>query len=203
MRFSISMLILLLVLPIPAGARSRKAPSNNEAVCVPTTRLDRQYRTAMKHRLPVNAEPVEITPRDMLLWNSPTRDKRIRRQDSPLGLEERTVYTLEADLWKVKLSKDDCDYHMELSMPGDPADMDQRIIAEVPNGAAFEAARKVVRPYAGREDLARPVRVRITGFGFYDGTHFSKSDPRKGKGHGSHHVATLWELHPVWKVEIL
>jgi hypothetical protein len=42
--------------------------------------------------------------------------------------------------------------------------------------------------------------LTVTGFGFYDTAHYSKKDPKKGHGHGTKLVGTLWELHPFWEI---
>jgi hypothetical protein len=86
-----------------------------------------------------------------------------------------------------------------------------RVVAEVPAGPGYEAARAAVLGVIrlpstrarDRVDLATPVRVRVTGFAFWDGAHWSRRDGVRGCGHGTATVATLWELHPVWRVEVL
>ncbi len=86
-----------------------------------------------------------------------------------------------------------------------------RVIAEVPAGPGYEAARAAVLrairlPSArarDRVDLAAPVRVRLTGYGFWDGAHWCRRDGVRGCSHGTAQVATLWKLHPVWRVEVV
>ena len=67
-------------------------------------------------------------------------------------------------------------------------------------------------------NLRSPLRIRVTGYAFYDAYHYSArwqtSKPgrcdfspaelyQRGKGHGTCNVGTIWELHPVWKIERL
>src|SRR5262245_54414516 len=64
----------------------------------------------------------------------------------------------------------------------------------------------------------KSVRLRLTGYGFFDAFHYtSKYDPAKpgkckftkaqklkrGNGHGTCPVGTLWELHPVWRLQAI
>ncbi len=86
-----------------------------------------------------------------------------------------------------------------------------RVVAEVPAGPGYEDARAAVLaaihlPSArarDRVDLAAPVRVRLTGYGFWDGAYWCRRDGVRGCSHGTAQVATLWELHPVWRVELV
>jgi hypothetical protein len=45
--------------------------------------------------------------------------------------------------------------------------------------------------------------MRFTGLAFWDAVHGSSRDPRRGEGHGTKMVGTLWELHPAWKAEVV
>jgi hypothetical protein len=40
-------------------------------------------------------------------------------------------------------------------------------------------------------------KVTVTGYAFYDASHWSKNDQQRGVNHGTKYVATIWELHPV------
>ena len=52
-------------------------------------------------------------------------------------------------------------------------------------------------------NLQAPVRMRFTGFAFWDGAHWSRKDPQRGNSHGTKMVGTLWELHPAWRACLL
>lgn len=48
-----------------------------------------------------------------------------------------------------------------------------------------------------------PVRVPVTGLACFDATHWTKKNPQVGYGHGTAQVKTLWELHPIWRLEFV
>ena len=148
----------------------------------------------------------------MLQWAPPAGVTTLkqRRLDQPFPPRENEVYTLEGDLWRVKLEDNDCDFHLELSAPGKPKTA-PRIIAEIPQGEPFlEAREKVLEMLTAHGysvtmgkpiDLDEPLRVKVIGYAFYDSAHFSKKNAKKGHGHGTKYVGTLWEIHPVWEIE--
>jgi hypothetical protein len=180
--------------------------------CFPTTELSRQYRTRMKHRPPAATAPTVSTVPALVAWAPPpgVEDPRLRETDAPIDPRETQVLVVEGDLWRVKLEDNDCDLHLELTAPG-AGPSAPRLVAEVPAGALWESARAAVVALLGRGVLARgdrvelsqPVRVRLTGLAFWDGAHWCRRDGARGCGHGTPAVATLWELHPVWRVEPL
>ena len=63
------------------------------------------------------------------------------------------------------------------------------------NAYSVEEAQKIAVNSQGK-------KLAITGYPFWDSAHWSKADQKKGHNHGSAQVATLWELHPAWKVEL-
>ncbi len=191
-----------------AGVPTVQVPS-----CAPGTPLDKQNRTQMKHRSPAppSVRPVAQTVSGMIGLAVPTITTLAERdQETALSPQEDEVLELTGDLWHVKLASDDCDFHLELSAPGGSKN-DQRVIVEIPQGPAFDSARmtlvaalnkkgirslKVDVPY----DLPNPLRTTVTGYAFLDAWHFSSKDPKRGHAHGTAKVATLWEIHPVWKI---
>ena len=104
----------------------------------------------------------------------------------------------------------DCDFHLELTKPGGDAN-DNRIIVEIPaRDFAMDARTAILDKRAEMKkaklmknafDFKTPVRVKITGVGFFDATHWTKKKPKVGNGHGTKFVKTLWELHPVFDIE--
>lgn len=188
-----------------------------DIVCAAGTPLARQYRTNMKHRAAAapSVHPVATTVTDVIAWDSPagSADPTVRKKDSSLDPKEQQVYSLDADLWIVKTEGNDCDFHLEVSAPGGSGTAD-RIIVEIPQGASFVTSRNDLldalvqagfKKPKGKfsKKLIPPIRVRLMGYAFYDGKHYSPKNPKRGTGHGSSSVATLWEIHPVWKVEVL
>ena len=198
---------LLLVIAIGSGpvfARSR-------TTCVATTPVANQSRTKLKHRPPGrHATPSTTSIPAMLNWKAPAKaasSATVRRSNSPIDPKESEAFTVEGDLWRVVVEANDCDLHLELSAPGAGVATD-RVIVEVPQVAAYAAVRQAFLTELARRGatvggpaLQRPVRLRVTGFAFYDGFHFSNGDPQRGHEHGSAFVGTLWEIHPVWRVE--
>lgn len=195
---------------LPAAARA-------DIACTPSTALPKQYRTSIKHRAPAAStiRAITTTVAEVIGWDSPagSADPKVRKKDSPLAPKEQQVYALEGDVWLVKTEGNDCDFHMELSGPGGRV-TDDRIIVEIPQGASFVTSRENLLDALVQAGLKKPkgkfsrkleppIRVRLTGYAFYDGKHYSPKNPKRGTGHGSSAVATLWEIHPVWKVEVL
>jgi hypothetical protein len=43
-------------------------------------------------------------------------------------------------------------------------------------------------------------QLHFQGYGFFDLSHRVKSGAKQGHAHGSAHVATLLEIHPVWGI---
>jgi len=109
------------------------------------------------------------------------------------------------DLWRVKLESNDCDFHLEISTPGQLKTAN-RIIVELPQGPLFLATRQKLideliangyDPAVDKPlDLDEPLRIKVIGLPFYDSAHYSKKNPKRGHGHGTAKVGTLWELHP-------
>ena len=188
-------------------------PAYADVACTPTVPLAEQHRTAMKQRVPPPGLPVQAaTIADMLSWPLPEGMTRKKRKiDSVMDPREGKAYVVEAVIWRVKLSEDDCDFHLEIGPPGSGRD-DERAIIEIPQGQAFLQAREALiagLPKAGELKpkqalpLQKPVPVRITGYAFCDLQHYTPKDLKRGTGHGGKRVATLWEIHPVWKIEFL
>ena len=186
-----------------------------DVTCTPSKPLPDQNRTVMKHRPPPKGvQPHAATIADMLAWPLPPGMKRkMRKTDSVMDPREEQAYVVEGNLWRVKLSEDDCDFHLELG-PAGGRKSDERVVAEIPQGAPFLAAREALIaaiPEAGTlkpdEDAKLKAnqtgRVRITGYAFCDLEHYTPKNLKQGTGHGGKRVMTLWEIHPVWKIEFL
>lgn len=182
--------------------------------CSSSIPLSRQHRTTVKHRAPADASmtPKHTTVGTVLSWNPPTgmENPKNRKIDQPFPPRENNVYTLEGDLWRVKIEDNDCDFHLEIAGLNKPQTAN-RIIVEVPQGGDFVAVREKIletltangydTSVGSKIDLDEPLRITATGFAFFDSAHYSKKNPKKGHGHGTAKVGTLWELHPAWAVE--
>ncbi len=193
---------------LPSTARSQDIP------CTPTTPLDRQFRTQMKHRTTNLADSSVNTSTvvKILAWTPPAGVAAFttRKKDEPITARESEGFTVTGDLWRFVIEDNDCDLHLELSSPGQPQTA-SRIIVEVPQGDTFVTFRE--KTLQALEDhgytvavgksitLDEPIRVTATGYAFYDGAHYSKKNPKKGHNHGTKAVGTLWEIHPAMKID--
>lgn len=138
---------------------------------------------------------------------NPAARKTYQREDS--------VFEMTGWLRLTKLSSDDCDYHMEIAIS--PQD-DNRTIAEIPNTQEYCALRQqflqqlkekcnidAVTSSPVRFSKKKAPQITIIGYAFLDTAHRGKADPTDPQGNGSHgsaKVATLWEIHPILKLEI-
>lgn len=200
--------------------------------CEPSTAVAKQKRTDMKHRKPASkgTQATATTVAEILDWDTPEdiSDKEVKNSNAPIDELEDEVFEVEGKLWRVALEANDCDYHLELSGPGGDA-KSLRIILEIPDDPGYATARKNLLEALEQSDreklensgnvvLQNPVRLKLRGYGFFDSFHYSaKFNPAKpgrckftkaqklkrGNGHGTCSVGTLWELHPVWKLEAL
>src|SRR5438874_11821597 len=131
----------------------------------------------------------------------------------PRAGRELVVYEVRGWVRRLETSKDDGDWHIELTdRPDGPAD--SCIVAEIPQGklgSAYRQARADLRrPVADWRRskggvLAKPVEVQLVGAAFFDGHHRAGGrrrdtiDPKHGRRHSS--LRALWEIHPVYRVE--
>src|SRR6266849_3644471 len=213
----------LLVVVVAPLTRAQNGPS-----CDPSTPLDKQKRTEMKHRKAASqgTNVTTTTVAEILGWDQPDdlANRDVRNSNSSIDPREEDVFEFEADLWRIAQEANDCDYHLELTMPGKPKTAD-RVIVEIPNDQGYSSARQAVLESLAPADrdtlnsqgevvLKNPVRLKLTGYAFFDAFHYtSRYDPAKpgtckftkaqklqrGNNHGTCAVGTLWELHPVWK----
>ena len=139
----------------------------------------------------------------------------------PLGSRDRCagragreldVYVVPGWIRRIERSKDDGDWHMELTA-GPTSPPESCIVVEIPLatlGAVYARARTQLDSLvAGRKldkdgDLRSPLAVWITGAAFFDAQHrrtTRKRDVTDG-GHGRCNTSlrALWELHPVYDV---
>jgi hypothetical protein len=178
-----------------------------DITCTATTAISRQSRTDMKHR-PASVQNVHLNQssvEEMLLWPNPSTITK--NSNTAIDPRENQTYTLSGDLWRVKVEDNDCDFHLEVSPPGAGIDAD-RVIVEIPQGPDFTTLRdRLIQALAAAGagdlrhtksiDLSQPIRVQVGGYAFFDAFHYSKANPKRGHGHGTQMVGTIWELHPV------
>ncbi len=144
--------------------------------CTATTPLAKQHRTNTKHRDPVTGTPEAHTVAQALQWSAPVgiQTAAVRKQDTPYTGREQDgkVYEITGDLWRVKLESNDCDFHLEISAPGQLKTAN-RLIVELPQGPLFLAARQKLideliangyDPAVDKPlDLDEPLRIKVLG----------------------------------------
>ena len=160
-------------------------------------------------------------------WNTQQRDahariaraaedkekaRRAARHHGTRPSRELAAYTVRGWVRRLETSKDDGDWHIELTDRRD-APRDSCIVAEIPPpefGDVYRQARADLavvlrgRKRSKSGTLARPVEVQIVGAAFFDGNHRSRRrrrdtiDPPHGRCNAS--VSALWEIHPVYRV---
>jgi len=162
----------------------------------------------------VNREPRPATITSILTrWTIPPVGPGRSYWCAPRTASEREVYVVEGWLRFVDTTKDDGDWHMELTdAPDDP--IARCIVAEIPAprwASVFAGPRATIDTVlrsirwkrSGRLDP--PVPIRLSGAPFFDAEHVhGRSRPRaQGHGHCNGLLLSLWEIHPVYRIERL
>jgi hypothetical protein len=189
------------------------SPTEISPLPTPTTKLENQSRTALKHRQrPFLYHVFLAKVPNIVALNQQLpagiKNAAVRSQNAPISPIENNVYTVDGDLWRVKMEKNDNEYHLEISAHG-AGQTANRIIVEIPPDADYTGTREKLLSmlpgnYTFKPNTTRvfkqPIPIRVTGYAFFDGHHWTKKSIR-GNKHGTAYVATLWEIHPAWKVE--
>jgi len=124
---------------------------------------------------------------------------------------ERQVYVVAGWLRYADTTKDDGDWHLELTHAPDDA-REQCIVVEIPAprwGSVYAAPRATLDSVMRTVGLSRggrvspPVRIRVIGPAFFDAEHVHGSRHLRAQGHGhcNSSLLALWEIHPVYRVE--
>jgi hypothetical protein len=179
----------------------------------PTTPLSQQQRGPVKKKKPasdISITNIEVS--DVFDWELPANieSTKVRNSKRTIDPRETHAFRLTGDLWRVKFEMNDCDLHLEMTRPGGDSN-DNRIIVEIPADKFAKSARTAVlekltelkkakQVKKNEMDFKSGVPITITGTAFFDGTHWTKKNPKVGLGHGTKFVKTLWELHPVFSV---
>jgi len=131
----------------------------------------------------------------------------MRTSDKPLTKRERErkLYALTGFVRVVRL-QGDCDFHVQVAQSRATA---PQVLVEVPH--RFRAVQRELMALVGMadgqkskvwKDPSTAPRMRFIGFAFLDQPHQSEPPTQEGHGHGPGGVVrTLWEIHPVLKVE--
>ena len=182
-------------------------PSQRQRCAEPRYRWSAKIDTTLAAITPQPASIPEMLQR----WNPPA--VTARDWCVPRAGRELVVYQVGGWIRRLETSKDDGDWHIELTDRRDsPAD--SCIVVEIPlvelGGTYRQARADLGRLVAGRRRsksgvLAKPVAVQIVGAAFFDGHHRAGArrrdpiDPKHGRCNSS--LRALWEIHPVYRVE--
>ncbi len=182
-------------------------------VCTPALAVGRQFRGALGHRTSGASPGRRTSVAEILRWSAPVNVSNDATRIGPAAVDprENNRYTLDGDAWRVSLDSADCGLVAELADigegPGSP-----RVIVVVPLDNAFRALREAliaalphgrIPTRGGRVDLHTPIRIRATGFAFFNGASWSPAHPQTGTGHGTSTVGALWEIRPVQQLTVL
>ncbi len=193
--------LALALAALPAGAQD----------CPPSASSEGVYRPAMTRRGPGPSSAAGISVATFQAWSPPdgVESERVRGRDGPIDPREARAATLEGDLWRVKRGSDGCELLLELSATRAGRDS-PHVIAVIPSAPGYAEARSAIEAAVGmsagrrsrRVELREPVHVRLTGYLFWDGARWCAENPGRGCDRRADVVASLWELHPVWRVEV-
>lgn len=152
---------------------------------------------------------------------------RIPAFSNPLKVREGDFVTLSGYLYLVATEDNDCEYHIQISdqprtTTNKPAAGDQCVIVEIGRPDAIPDAdlskrADTVRSYIRTKLLQNkepsstthgsvmqhPVYVKVSGQLFFDDAHLKSDGTSQPRGKGGMSTATLWELHPIYDLQIV
>lgn len=167
------------------------------------TTTDRHERWQMKNRTATSLLSEEVMVQDVIGMEVPFFGGWRQHQNESLDLRENEVVKLTGHPTFVKLNKDDCDIHVEVTDSGTVTE--PSVIVEIPlsqPGARKELSDIIKVPISSRGVWLRSSpKVRFTGWLLFDVSHQTFDHPKVGKNHGHKTVGTILEVHPVFKVE--
>lgn len=167
--------------------------------CVPTAKTHQRWDVKTR-ATPSSVTTQAMTVADVIAEDIPTvsglPDTEIPTSD------EQTVFAVTGFVMLAKRAPDDCDIHMEIA--DTPSTTAPRIIVEIPPTLpdvqtqliTMLALKKGTKTFT---NTTAP-QLHFQGYGFFDLSHRVKSGAKKGHAHGSVHVATLLEIHPLWGI---
>ncbi len=186
-----------------------------------------KVRWPIKTSVPEGANlenPIEVNLQDLLKLENPPdvgkNDRRYRAARIPafqnsLGLKEGDIISTKGWLHLVA-AEGDGDYHIQISASETDGNHCLVIEAPTPETRFVKSARirkmsAEVRAFVrenflnGKQPpkggkIVRPKLVRVVGQLFFDSWHVTDAEPRGKKGMKA---ATLWEIHPITKMELV
>lgn len=166
-------------------------------------------RTNVKDRPVSHAHATKVPV--VFVLNLPISDEEkeeIKQNEDVILTAEKRLVTVTGYAWIVKVSPEDCDIHIEISATNNKNA--PRIIAEIPNSNEYcDLHSRVLNDLVERFNLpskkeyhfdktdndGKPIKLTVTGLLFWDNGHPTNYN------HGSANVGSVWELHPVSKLE--
>ena len=153
--------------------------------------------------------PQPVTIGAMLRWRAPEIGPGPAFWCAPRVGLERQVLSVVGWVRRVDKTKDDGDWHIELT-EGRRDRVDACIVVEIPMAElhpAFLTARATLdsaltRTHVDRHgDLAKPIPLRVMGPAFFDGEHLSRKGRLQPHGRCWSTAGALWEIHPVYRID--
>jgi hypothetical protein len=175
------------------------------------------YRWDAKTTTSLESEPaLPMTIAAILArWTVPALGPGAAYWCAPRVGRERRVYVVEGWLRFADTTKADGDWHLELTERRDDP-VDRCIVVEIPArqwGSVFVGThasldsilRSGVSKWKRNQELVPPVHVRVTGAAFFDAEHIHGQKRPRAQGHGrcNSSLLSLWEIHPVYRIERL
>src|SRR6266478_4268140 len=124
----------------------RASPTEIVPLPAPTTAVANQSRTTLKHRKrPLLYGAISATVPNIIALNQQlpagVKNASVRGRNAPISPIESNVYTVEGDLWRVKMEDNDDEYHLEISARGAPRTAN-RIVVEIPPDVGYTGTRQ-------------------------------------------------------------
>lgn len=166
-------------------------------------------RQGIKNRAVSTAEGTPLPIEKMLEMKITADEKKAIKSNPDQALDrEKQIVSVTGYAWIIKTSAEDCDIHIEMSETNDSTA--KRIIAEIPNTTEYcdfhtRVMEELVRKFHLHkkneyhfdkgDNNGKPIKMTVTGYLFWDSGHPTNSH------HGSAKVGSIWELHPVFKLD--
>ena len=157
----------------------------------------------------LRAPPRQTSVQSILTWPAPPIRRGARFWCAPRSASEEQVVDVVGWVRRVDKTKDDGDWHIEVTQERDDP-VEACIVAEIPPAglnaafrdarAALDSALRTVR-VTRHGNLAKPIRLRFIGAAFFDGEHLRNNSEIRPHGRCNATPSALWEIHPVYRIE--
>jgi hypothetical protein len=207
--------LIVVVATLVSGARAQ----TNSVVCGGSDRWPiKTTADTSKQVLDAAAASTPKSVDDLLNLQRPSwTPPKSNYQNKAIPGAEGTVVRVRGWLYKIGHDPKDSDYHLQLVTDLQNC-VGKAVIVEVPDDRCVVAANLVPFERTSRNELdvmlghlptlqggeapPKPTEVIVTGRLFYDLHHEKGDGSPEPRGHGDCKAGTLWEVHPVFAVEI-